>query len=58
MKNRRMLPMLVYLLALVLLMSWASGGFGMRTTKLSHTQLIDLFETEQVKSFVDRKSVV
>ena len=52
MKNRRMLPMLVYLLALVLLMSWASGGFSMRTTKLSHTQLIDLFEAEQVKSFV------
>ena len=58
MKNRRMLPMLVYLLALVLLMSWASGGFGMRTTKLSHTQLIDLFETEQVKSFVIQGSKI
>ena len=50
--------MLVYLLALVLLMSWASGGFGMRTTKLSHTQLIDLFETEQVKSFVIQGSKI
>ena len=58
MKNRKMLPMLVYLLALVLLMSWASGGFGMRTTKLSHTQLIDLFETEQVKSFVIQGSKI
>ena len=58
MKNRRMLPMLVYLLALVLLMSWASGGFGMRTTKLSHTQLIDLFEAEQVKSFVIQGSKI
>ena len=50
--------MLVYLLALVLLMSWASGGFGMRTTKLSHTQLIDLFEAEQVKSFVIQGSKI
>ena len=58
MKNRRMLPMLVYLLALVLLMSWASGGFGMRTTKLSHTQLIDLFEAEQVKSFMIQGSKI
>ena len=58
MKNRKMLPMLVYLLALVLLMSWASGGFGMRTTKLSHTQLIDLFEAEQVKSFVIQGSKI
>ena len=58
MKNRRMLPMLVYLLALVLLMSWASGGFGMRTTELSHTQLIDLFEAEQVKSFVIQGSKI
>ena len=58
MKKRRMLPMLVYLLALVLLMSWASGGFGMRTTELSHTQLIDLFEAEQVKSFVIQGSKI
>ena len=44
--------MLVYLVALFLLMSWASGGFGMRETELSHAQIIDLFEAEQVRSFV------
>ena len=58
MKNRRMLPMLVYLVALFLLMSWASGGFGMRVTKLSHAQIIDLFEAEQVKSFVIQGSKI
>ena len=58
MKNRKMLPMLVYLVVLVLLMTWASGGFGMRTTKLSHTQIVDLFETEQVKSFVIQGSKI
>ena len=52
MKNRRMIPMLVYLILLALLMGWASGGFGAGVTKLSHAQIIDLFEAEQVKSFV------
>ena len=51
MKNRRFFPMLVYLVVLVLLMSWLSGGLGMNRTKLSYTQIVELFEEEQVKSF-------
>ena len=43
--------MLVYLVVLVLLMSWLSGGLGMNRTKLSYTQIVELFEEEQVKSF-------
>jgi len=50
--NRRMFPMLVYLLVLSLLLGWANGLFGMKTTKLSHTQIVELFEAEQVKSFI------
>ena len=52
MKNRKMMPVLVYIVLLVLLYSWLSGGFGMGETKLSHTQITELFAAEQVKSFV------
>ena len=51
MKNRRFFPMLVYLVVLVLLMSWISGGLGLNRTKLSYTEIVELFEEEQVKSF-------
>ena len=47
-----MMPVLVYIVLLVLLYSWISGGFGMGETKLSHTQITELFAAEQVKSFV------
>ena len=52
MKNRKIFPMLVYLVVLVLLMSWLSGGLDMDRANLSYTQIVGLFEQEQVKSFV------
>ena len=52
MKNRKIFPALTYLLVLILLMSWVSGNFGADRTRLSHTQIVELFEQEQVKSFV------
>ena len=44
--------MLVYLVVLFLLLSWAGGGFRMNQVKLSHTQIVELFREEAVKSFV------
>ena len=38
-KNRKIFPVLVYLLALYLLMNWATGGFGRKHTSLSHNQI-------------------
>ena len=52
MKNRKLMPVLVYLILMVLLYSWITGGFGMGETKLSHTEITELFVSEQVKSFV------
>ena len=52
MKNRKIIPMLVYLVVLFLLLSWAGGGFRMNQVKLSHTQIVELFQEEAVKSFV------
>ena len=52
MKNRKLFPLLVYVVVLTLLLSWVSGGFRMNQVKLSHTQIVDLFREESVKSFV------
>ena len=52
MRNRKLMPVLVYIVLLVLLYSWITGGFGLGETKLSHTEITELFAAEQVKSFV------
>ena len=46
------MPVLVYIVLLVLLYSWLSGGFGLGESKLSYTEITELFVNEQVKSFV------
>ena len=52
MRNRKLMPVLVYVVLLVLLYSWISGGFGLGETKMSYTEITELFAAEQVKSFV------
>ena len=52
MKNRKILPLLVYILVLFLIMSWLTDGFGLGQADLSYTQIVSLFEGEHVKSFV------
>ncbi len=52
MKNRKIFPMLVYLAVLFLIMTWVTGGFGRKQANLTHNQIVELFEQEQVKSFV------
>ena len=52
MKNRKIIPMLVYLVMLFLILTWVTGGFGQQQTNLTHNQIVELFEQEQVKSFV------
>ncbi|MBQ8355010.1 MAG: ATP-dependent zinc metalloprotease FtsH [Oscillospiraceae bacterium] len=52
------MPLLVYVVALTLLLSWASGGFRMNQVNLSHTQIVDLFRAESVKSFVIQGSTI
>ena len=58
MKNRKLIPLLVYVVVLTLLLSWASGGFRMNQVSLSHTQIVDLFRAESVKSFVIQGNVM
>ncbi len=51
MRNRRIFPVLLYLAVLILGMSWAMGAFSGGLDDLSYSQILELFENEQVKSF-------
>ena len=52
MNNRKILPLLIYAVVLVLVLSWASGLFGPARNAVPYSQVLTLFEKEQVRSFV------
>ena len=59
MKKRKLqLPLLIYLLALILLLNWGMGIVSSRANHLSYSDIVILFETEQVKSFVVRENAI
>ena len=58
MKNRKSLSLLIYLLALMLLLSWALNIFDGGLDGLSYSQILDLFENEQVRSFTVRDNTI
>ena len=51
MKNRRIPFMIVYVVLLVLLFSWMLGIFSSRDDGLTYSQVVALFNQEQVRSF-------
>ena len=51
MKNRRIPFMIVYAVILVLLFSWMLGIFGDAGNGLTYSQVVGLFQQEQVRSF-------
>ena len=52
MNNRKIFPLLIYAVVLVLVLSWASGLFGPNRNAVPYSQVLDLFEKEQVRSFL------
>ena len=58
MKNRRTIPFLVYVLIMILVMSWASNLFGSGTDDIPYSQIVHLFHAEQVKSFEVQDEVI
>ena len=52
MYNRKFLPILIYAVVLVLLLSWASGLLSPSRSAVPYSQVLSLFESEQVRSFV------
>ena len=51
MRNNRFFPFLIYVAVMFLLMSWISGVFGDGTDKVPYSDVVALFQNEQVKSF-------
>ena len=52
MKRRKTLPILIYLIGLLIIMSWALGVFDGNGDDLSYSDIVTLFRQEKVKSFV------
>ena len=51
MKNRKQVPIFLYLIALFLLLYLAMNAFDLGRADLSYSDIVELFETQQVKSF-------
>ena len=51
MKNRRFVPVIVYILLMILFFSWSMGLFDQNGGDIPYSQVVSLFRQEQVKSF-------
>ena len=52
MNNRRVIPLVVYLLVLVLVFSWANKAFGRDLNQVPYSKVVELLRQEQVRKFV------
>ena len=58
MKKRRGMSVVFYLLGLILLFSWVISIFGSGSEDVTYSQMVQLFQEEQVKSFtVEQKRI-
>ena len=58
MKNRKIITTIIYVAILVLAFSWMLGLFGGRRDNVSYSLIVNLFQQEQVKSFVVEGDVI
>ena len=58
MKNRRIIPMIVYLVLLIAVFSWASGLFTQSQDQIPYSDVLKLFQNQQVRSFVVDDNVI
>ena len=52
MKNRKSIPLIIYLVVLAVAFTWLSGLFTPSGNTIPYSQVVSMFEQEQVKSFV------
>ena len=52
MKNRKIITVVVYLLILTVALSWLAGVFDTTGNSIPYSRVVELFEGEQVQSFV------
>ncbi len=58
MKNRRFVPLFLYIIALVMVFSWAGSLFEDSLSSVPYSEVVKLFENEQVKSFVVEEQTI
>ena len=58
MKNRKLFSLVLYAAVLILLFSWTMGIFGDGTDGLTYSQVVSLFKSEQVRSFVVEDDII
>ncbi len=58
MKNRRIIPLIVYLVVLVAVFSWAGDLFGESLDQIPYSEVVELFRQEQVRAFEVQEQVI
>ena len=58
MKLRKILPVVIYAAILLLLFFWILNVFGFGKDNLTYSQIVDLFQKEQVKAFVVEEDTI
>ncbi len=58
MKNRRTLSVIIYLVGMALILTWALGIFETSTASIPYSTVVELFRQEQVKSFTVREDSI
>ena len=58
MKKRKNLPVIIYLLALCVLLYGVMHMASLSSQALSYSDIVELFENEQVKSFIVRDNMI
>ncbi len=58
MKNNRFIPLLVYMVVLFLILSWVSDGLGLDQVPLSLSEIVGLFQREQVEFFTIQGNLI
>ena len=51
MKNRKFVPLIVYLVILAVALSWAGDLFGKNANQIPYSRVVELFRSEQVRAF-------
>ena len=58
MKNRRFIPLIIYLCVLVAVFTWARELFRTDVNQIPYSQVVELFQQEQVRNFVVEDEVI
>ena len=58
MKNRRIIPIIVYLVVLVTVFSWATDLFSDSVDQIPYSKVVELFQKEQVRAFEVEDGVI